>query len=182
SVPAIVLFAVVFRRYVLTFAPSPVVGAIADFAVAVTVAAAPLYLLAVGLESAMVQLVAAGEAGRDSLLGVFASWDWVYNSFAYFLEAGYMGAWAFVAWRTGALPRWIGAVAGVTALGHLFNSQVLMAGLSDNLTLIPTAFFLLWFVATGIYLVRGGRMTGSAAVADPLTVAPATAGVGAAAV
>jgi hypothetical protein len=166
SVLGLILFAVLFRRYVLTFSPSPLIAATADFALAVTVAAAPLYLLDAGLQSAMVQLVSAGEADRVAVLGVFAAWDWVYNSFAYFFEVGYMAAWAIVAWRSRALPVWIAAIGGVTALGHLFNSQVLMSGLNDDLTLIPTAFFFLWFVSTGIYLVRGGRATGHTAMPD----------------
>jgi len=156
SVIGVVLFAVLFRRYLLTFSPSPVMTGIADFATAIAVAVTPLYVLSAGLESAMVQLVSAGPAGRDALLGVFAAWDWSYNSFAYFFEAGYMAGWAIVAWRTGALPRWIALVGALTAIGHLFNSQVLISHLSDDLTLVPTALFLLWFVSTGIYLVRGG--------------------------
>jgi hypothetical protein len=162
SVLGIILFAVLFRRYILTFSPSPATGALADFATGVAVAATPLYLLDAGLQSAMVQLVSAGEAGRPALLGVFAAWDWIYNSFTYFFEVGYMAAWAVVAWRTSALPRWIAVVGGVTALGHLFNSQVLMSHLSDDLTLIPTAFFFLWFIGAGVYLARGGRALGHA--------------------
>jgi hypothetical protein len=157
SVLAILLFAILFRRYLLTFALPPWLAAVADFATAVAVAVAPLYALSAGLESAMAQLAGAGEEGRAALLGVFAAWDWTYNSFAYFFEAGYMGAWAIVAWRSKALPRWIAVVGGLTAVGHLFNSQVLMAHMADELTLVPTAFFFLWFISSGIYLVRGGR-------------------------
>ncbi|GAC1618854.1 MAG: hypothetical protein NVS9B1_27690 [Candidatus Dormibacteraceae bacterium] len=163
SVIAIVLFAALFRRYLITFSPPPMVAALIDGAAFVTVAACPLYALAVGLESAMVQLAAAGDAGRSALLGVFAAWDWTYNSFAYFFEAGYMAGWAIVAWRLNALPRWIAALGAITAVGHLFNSQVLLSHLSDNLTLIPTATFLLWFVSTGIFLARGGRRPGPVA-------------------
>ena len=115
----------------------------------------------------MVQLVAAGEAGRAALLGVFAAWDWTYNSFAYFLEAGYMAGWAIVAWRLGALPRWIAATGGIVAVGHVFNSLVLMSRLADSLTLIPTAFFLVWFVSAGIYLVRGGKAGSQATPLPP---------------
>ena len=162
SLIAIVLFAALFRRYLHTFAPPPLIAALIDAAALMTVAACPLYALAVGLESAMVQIAAAGDAARPALLGVFAAWDWTYNSFAYFFEAGYMAGWAIVAWRLNALPRWITAVAAITAGGHLFNSQVLVSHLSDNLTLIPTACFFLWFVSTGIYLVRGGSRTRAA--------------------
>ena len=158
SLIGIVLFAVMFRRYLLTFSPSPVIAGVVDFAVLFSVAATPIYALAVALESAMVQLAAAGESARPALFAVFAAWDWTYNSFAYFFEAGYMAGWAVAAWRLGALPRWIAMVAGVTAIGHVFNSQVLMSHLSDNLTLLPTAVFLIWFVSTGVYLVRGGRL------------------------
>ena len=154
SLLGIILFAVFFRRYLLTFGLTPRMTALADFATAVAVAVTPLYALSAGLESAMAQLAAAGETGRAALFGVFAAWDWTYNSFAYFFEAGYMGAWAIVAWRTRSLPRWIAGIGGVTALDHLFNSQVLMSRLPDELTLIPTAVFFVWFVSTGIYLVR----------------------------
>ena len=170
SVLAIILFAALFRRYLLTFSASPAIAAAADFATTLVIAASPLYLLDAGLQSAMVQLVSAGEAGRGALLGVFAAWDWVYNSFAYFLEAGYMAAWAFAAWRSGALPRWIAAIGALTAAGHLFNSQVLMSHLSDNLTLIPTVLFFVWFVSTGVYLIRGGTSPALRDAAD----APAT--------
>ena len=157
SLISIAAFAILFRRYLLTFPLSPLMAATADVAVLITAAALPLYAVAVGLQSAMVQLVSAGEVGRASLLGVFASWDWIYNSFAYFFEVGYMAAWAIVAWKSGALPRWITVLGGVTAAGHVFNSQVLLSHLPDELTLIPTVFFIVWFFSVGIFLSRGGH-------------------------
>lgn len=156
AILAIAVFAVSFRRYLGTFELSPLLRVTADAGAAITVGVLPLYAIGSGLESAMVQLVAAGDAGKPALLGVFAAWDWIYNSVAYWFEAGYMAAWAIVAWKSRALPRWIAAIGGLTALGHLFNSQVLVSGLSDNLTLIPTAIFLAWFVAAGVHLVWVG--------------------------
>jgi hypothetical protein len=167
SLIGLILFAVLFRRYLLTFSLSPLTSGLVDLATAATVAVTPLYAMSAGMESAMVQLVSAGEAGRGALLGVFSSWDWIYNSFAYFFEAGYMGAWAIVGWRSGALPRWIAVVGGATAVGHVFNSQVLMSHLSDNLTLLPTAFFFIWLVSAGIYLVRGGNPVIDARTREP---------------
>ena len=154
AILAIAVFAMSFRRYLGTFELSPVLRITADAGAAITIGILPLYAIGSGLESAMVQLVAAGDAGKPALLGVFAAWDWIYNSVAYWFEAGYMAAWAIVAWKSGALPRWIAAIGGLTALGHLFNSQVLVSGLSDDLTLIPTAIFLAWFIAAGVHLVR----------------------------
>jgi len=168
SLVGIITFAIFFRRYLFTFSLDATTAATADVATALAVAAVSLYALSAGLESAMVQLVAAGEVGRGSLLGVFASWDWIYNSFTYFFEAGYMAAWAIVAWRSGALPRWIALIGGATAVGHLFNSQVLMSHMSDDLTLIPTLFFFVWFVSTGIYLVRGGEGAAIPLIRSPL--------------
>jgi len=156
SLIGMILFATLFRRYLLTFSLSPSMVAVADFATVTAVAATPLYALDAGLQSAMVQLVGAGEAGRGALFGVFVAWDWVYNGVAYFFEAGYMAAWAIVAWKSGALPRWIAVIGGITAVGHVFNSLVLMSHLSDDLTLIPTFVFLIWFFSAGIYLLRGG--------------------------
>ncbi len=72
SLLGILAFAVYFRRYLMTFSPPPAIAAMADFATLAAVAAVPLYALSAGLESAMVQLVAAGEPGRSALLGVFA--------------------------------------------------------------------------------------------------------------
>lgn len=156
SIISIATFAVSFRRYIGTFELSPAVRLSADIGTGITIAVLPLYAISTGLESAMVQLVAAGDAGRPALLGLFAAWDWIYNSVAYWFEAGYMAAWAFVAWKSGVLPRWVAAVGAITAVGHLFNSQVLLSGMSDDLTLIPTAFFLVWFLAAGVHLLRGG--------------------------
>ncbi|MEO7664417.1 MAG: hypothetical protein ABIV26_04770 [Candidatus Limnocylindrales bacterium] len=154
AIVAIAVFAMSFRRYLGTFELSPLLRITADAGAAITVGALPLYAIGSGLESAMVQLVAAGDAGKPALLGVFVAWDWIYNSVAYWFEAGYMAAWAVVAWKSGALPRWIAAIGGLTALGHLFNSQVLVSGLSDDLTLIPTAMFVAWFITAGVHLFR----------------------------
>ena len=174
SLIGILAFAVLFRRYLRTFRLSPMTGALVDLAVMTTVAVVPLYTLSVGLQAAMVQLVAAGDAGRGALLGVFASWDWVYNGFAYFFEAAYMAVWAIVAWRVDALPRWVVIVGAVTAVGHVFNSQVLLTRLPDELTLIPTVLFFAWLVGAGVFLVRGGRGLGEANPA-PATAAAAGA-------
>lgn len=154
AILAIAAFAMSFRRYLGTFELSPALRITADAGAAITIGILPLYAIGSALESAMAQLVAAGDAGEPALLGVFAAWDWIYNSAAYWFEAGYMAAWAIVAWKSGALPRWIAAIGGLAALGHLFNSQVLVSGLSDDLTLIPTAIFLVWFIASGVHLVR----------------------------
>lgn len=159
SILAIIAFGVLFRRYLLTFDPSPAVVATADAGLAIAIAAAPLYAISSALQSAMAQLVSAGAEG-DYLLGVFASWDWIYNSLTYWFEAGFMAAWAIAAWKTRSLPRWVAVVGGLTAVGHLFNSQVLVSHMSDTLTLIPTVLFFVWFVSAGVYLVRGGRATG----------------------
>ncbi len=175
SLIGILAFAVLFRRYLQTFPMSPATGALVDLGVMTSVAAVPLYALSVGLQSAMVQLVAAGDAGRDAVFGVFAAWDWAYNSFAYFFEAGYMAAWAIVAWRLDALPRWVVVVGAVTAVGHVFNSQVLLTRLPDELTLVPTVLFLAWFVGAGVFLVRGGRAARE--VAGPAPGNAAAAGV-----
>ena len=57
-------------------------------------------------------------------------------------------------------PSLTGREGHITFLGlivpafHAFHSSVLMLGLSDQLTLSGTALFFLWFVATGVYLVR----------------------------
>lgn len=157
SLIGILAFAVLFRLYLRSFVMGPITSALVDLAAVTTVAVVPLYALGAGLQAAMVQLVAAGDAGRGALLGVFASWDWVYNSFAYFFEAGYLAAWSIVAWRVNALPRWVIVIGGITAIGHVFNSQVLLSHLPDELTLVPTVLFIGWFVGAGLFLARGGR-------------------------
>ena len=157
SLLGIVAFAVLFRRYLRSFGPEGFVEAAVDMGAALAVAAVPLYALSAGLESALVQVANAGDAARPGLLGVFAAWDWTYNSLTYFLEAGYMAAWAYAAWRLDALPGWIVAIGALTAVGQLFNSQVLLSGMPDSVTLIPTALFFTWFVSAGVYLVRFGR-------------------------
>lgn len=115
----------------------------------------PLALTELGLQAALVQL--SDTQASEAILGVFASWDWIYNSFFYWLEAVWVGAFSLLLLRTQALPRWIAVLGLVVASLHVFHSAVLMLGLPDAVTLPGTALFLVWFIATGIQLVRWGR-------------------------
>jgi len=156
SLIALIGFALCFRAYLRTFELGPIASIVVDAATAAMLLETPLLVVGVGLQSALVQLVNSGPAPAGTL-ALFATWDWIYNSFTYWFEAAWMSMWAGIALRTRALPRWIGLVGAAAAAGLLFNSTVLMLGLSDNLTLIPTAGLIVWMASTSVYLVRGGE-------------------------
>ena len=156
SLIGIIGFALCFRAYLRTFELGPIASVVLDAATAVMLLETPLLVVDVGLQSALVQLVNSGPAPAGTL-ALFAAWDWIYNSFTYWFEAAWMSMWAGLTLRTLVLPRWIGVVGAATAVGLIFNSTALMLGLSDNLTLIPTAGLIVWMASTSVYLVRGGR-------------------------
>jgi hypothetical protein len=154
----IILFAgavVTFRRYLMGAATSPVDRAFVDIGTLIAAAVVPLALTELGLQMAMVQV--SGSSGGDGLFGVFAAWDWIYNSAFYWLEVGWVFCFNFVALRTRSLPRAVAVIGLVVAAAHVFHSAVLMLGLSDLLTFPATALFMVWFIATGVSLVRRGE-------------------------
>ncbi|MBI4202601.1 MAG: hypothetical protein HY532_05760 [Chloroflexi bacterium] len=145
-------FVVAFRRYLMDMARTTLDRVLVDLGALIAAAVIPLGLAVLGLQMAMVQVV--DTPSQDGLLGLFAAWDWIYNSTFYWLEVGWMAAFNLAALRLAALPRWIAVLGLIVPLFHAFHTSVLMLGLSDQLTLPGTALFMVWFVATGVYLVK----------------------------
>ena len=151
---AMVFFGLSFRAYLRTFQLTAVESLLVEFATAAMVLEAPLIAIQIALQAALVQVAT---SGTDSgVLAVFAGWDWIYNGSTYWFEVTWMAAWAFLALRTGALPKWVAIAGGIAALGLLFNSTVLTFRLPDSYTLVPTAVLVIWMVAALTHLARGG--------------------------
>ena len=151
---AMVFFGLSFRAYLRTFQLTAVESLLVEFATAAMLLEAPLIAIQIALQAALVQVAT---SGTDSgVLALFAGWDWIYNGSTYWFEVTWMAAWAFLALRTGALPKWVAIAGGIAALGLLFNSTVLTFRLPDSYTLVPTAVLAIWMVATLTHLARGG--------------------------
>ncbi|WP_426997662.1 hypothetical protein [Pseudarthrobacter sp. N5] len=151
---AMVFFGLSFRAYLRTFPLTAVEALLVDFATAAIVLEAALIAIQIALQAALVQVVTSGTDG--GVLALFASWDWIYNGSTYWFEVTWMAAWAFIALRTGALPKWIAIAGGIGATSLLFNTTVLTFRIPDSYTLVPTAVLVVWMVATLTHLARGG--------------------------
>ena len=151
---AMVFFGLSFRAYLRTFQLTAVQALLVEFATAAMLLEAPLIAIQIALQAALVQVAT---SGTDSgVLALFAGWDWIYNGSTYWFEVAWMATWAFLALRTGALPKWVAIAGGIGAIGLLFNSTVLTLRLPDASTLVPTAVLAIWMVATVSHLARGG--------------------------
>ncbi len=155
------IFVVAFRRYLRAHSSSTGPQVLADAGTALALAVIPAALLVwVAPQAAMVQMVKADPSGSPALLGLFAAWDWAYNSFSYLLELGWVGVFSLAAWQVRALPRPLAAYGVLVAIVLGSFSLVLPLGLSDQVTLPGSALFAVWFLVTGIYLARGGTGRG----------------------
>ena len=150
-------FVVAFRRYLRAHSSSTGAQVLADAGTALALAVIPAALVVwLAPQAAMVQMVKADPGGSPALLGLFAFWDWAYNSLSYWLEFGWVGAFSLAAWQARALPRALAAYGVLVAIVLGSYSLVLPLGLSDQITLPGSLLFAIWFVVTGIYLARGG--------------------------
>lgn len=147
--PFFVLFAIAFRGYVNSFGYSIA----SDIFFAMMIVEAPLLLAHIGLNIALVDFMPTNEP--NTLLGVFAAMDGIYNDGLEIIEVWWMGALAIASWRFGALPRWLAGWAAVAAIGLEFNYVARYLRLPEG-TLMPTyALFALWMLTTGIVLLKG---------------------------
>jgi hypothetical protein len=91
-------------------------------------------------------LVRAVAAGSD-VMPTFFTWDFMYNTALYAMEASYPLAFAIAmtAW-TG--TRWLVGLAALVAVLQLVNMTSLVVGLPMAVTLPGTLAFVAWFAAT----------------------------------
>lgn len=151
---AFVGFLIAFRS-VIAERGDAIARLFADIGAAFGLVELPILFLELGLSAALVALSgsAAGES-RAAMLGVFASWDWIFNGMADWLELGMVGMISLACGRSGLIPRWLVALGVVAALLRPVSALVLVAGLPVELKLLVTLPFIAWFLALGIALVR----------------------------
>jgi hypothetical protein len=155
GVLALVFFALAFRRYALRFVPGAVDQQLLDLGTALVLIEAPVLVVEFGMQLSLVRLAGLGDPG---LLGVFMAWTWIDNGVMLLLEVGWLGVLSLAAWRSGALPRWLAGFGLLfAALISIVAAPSLPLNYPDGLTMIAYGPFIAWFIAAGIYLVRGGR-------------------------
>lgn len=155
SVVAIAFFAIAFRRYLSGFADRPLTRQLADFGVALVLIEIPVLVVQFGMQLGLVRLAGLGD---PSLLGVFMAWDWIDNGPMVTLEFLWLGALSLAAWKSGALPRWLaGYGLLVSVLLLLLAVPALVLGYPDGINLAAYGPWMVWFLVTGIYLLRGGK-------------------------
>jgi hypothetical protein len=152
----ICFFALAYRRYLAAFATRPLVRQLADFGVALALIEVPVVFVEFGMQLGIVRLAELGDA---SILGVFMAWTWIDNGTMLWLEFGWLAALSIAAWSSGALPRPLAAFGLVVAVLLLLVAvPALILEYPLGLSLVAYGPFILWFLVTGVYLVRGGRV------------------------
>jgi hypothetical protein len=85
-------------------------------------------------------------------------------TFVYLPSAIVIGSLAFVVFRAGVLPRWLGWLGGVIALLELLASLTIFGGTGNNgpIGLLPLILgalpVFIWVVAVSVVLIRSPRM------------------------
>ena len=156
SVFGSVTFALAFRRYASAWSRTAQADAVVDLGAALVLIEAPVLVVALGLELALVQLVSLGD--RTAILPVFMAWDWIDNGTMLWLEFGWMALIGLAGWMTGALPRWLAGLGiAVALLIALFAAPALPLRYPLGTSLVAYGPFMVWMLTAGVYLARGGR-------------------------
>ena len=149
-------FVVMVAVLVFALAMREVLGALpggrflANLGLLLAVAEIPVILTASSLESALVTTATSG----GDVLPLFRFWDVLYNSAAYVLEAGWVGAFGLAMREAAGFPRWLPRLSLVVAALQLVNMSAIWVGIPDALTLVGNVFFAIFFVGASIGLGR----------------------------
>jgi hypothetical protein len=111
---------------------------------AFSLVAAAVLLARTALQMALVRGVAAG----SDVMPTFFTWDFMYNTALYAMEASYPLAFAIGMTAWAGTPRWLIGLAALVAVLQLVNMTSLVVGLPMAVTLPGTLAFVVWFAAT----------------------------------
>jgi hypothetical protein len=150
--PFVVMIAVLVFALAMREILSALPGArfLANLGLLLAVAEIPVILTESSLEAA---LVATATSGGD-VLPLFRFWDVLYNSAAYVLEAGWVGAFGLAMREAPGFPRWLPRLALVVAALQIVNMTAIWVGIPDALTLVGNVFFGVFFIGASIGLGR----------------------------
>ena len=149
-------FVVMVAVLVFALAMREVLGALpggrflANLGLLLAVAEIPVILTASSIEAALVTTATSG----GDVLPLFRFWDVLYNSAAYVLEAGWVGAFGLAMREVTSFPRWLPRLSLVVAALQLVNMSAIWVGIPDALTLVGNVFFAIFFVGASIGLGR----------------------------
>jgi hypothetical protein len=155
-------FVVMVAVLVFALAMREVLGALpgqrflANVGLLLAVAELPVILTVSSLGAALVTTATSG----GDVLPLFRFWDVLYNSAAYVLEAGWVGAFGLAMREATNFPRWLPRVSLLVAALQLVNMTAIWVGIPDTFTLVGNLFFGIFFVGASIGL---GRLAGGPA-------------------
>ncbi len=144
---AVLVFALAMRE---VLAALPGGRFLANLGLLLVVAELPVILTTSSLEAALVTTATSG----GDVLPLFRFWDVLYNSAAYVLEAGWVGAFGLAMREASAFPRWLPRMALLVAALQLVNMTAIWVGIPDTFTLVGNVFFAIFFVGGSIGLGR----------------------------
>ena len=144
---AILVFALSLREALGTL---PAGRFLANLGILLAVAEVPVILTESSLQAALVTTATTG----GDVLPLFRFWDVLYNSAAYVLEAGWVGAFGLAMRGAPAFPRWLPRFSLLVAALQLVNMTAIWVGIPDSLTLVGNLTFGAWFVGASIGLGR----------------------------
>lgn len=156
AIASIAPFLVMVPVVVFALALREILGALpggrflANLGLLLAVAELPVILTASSLEAALVTTATSG----GDVLPLFRLWDVLYNSAAYVLEAGWVGAFGLAMRDAAGFPRWLPRLCLLVAALQLVNMSAIWIGIPDALTLVGNALFAIFFVGASIGLGR----------------------------
>ena len=150
---AVLIFALAMREIL---AALPGGRFLANLGLLLAVAELPVILTTSSLEAALVTTATSG----GDVLPLFRFWDVLYNSAAYVLEAGWVGAFGLAMREATGFPRWLPRFALLVGAVQLVNMTAIWIGIPDAFTLVGNVLFALFFVGASIGL---GRLAASPA-------------------
>lgn len=114
----------------------------------------PLIATQIAIQAGLVAAVDAGEP----VVGLFRTWDALYNSGAYVCEAVWVVAFGLAMARVATFPRWMPRFSMAVAALLAINVFAIWVGIPDTATL-PSALLLgVWFAGASIGLGRAATM------------------------
>jgi hypothetical protein len=163
-------FVVMIAVLVFTLALREILGALpgarflANLGLLLAVAEVPVILTESSLQAALVTTATTG----GDVLPLFRFWDVLYNSAAYVLEAGWVGAFGLAMRDAANFPRWLPRLSLLVAALQLVNMSAIWVGIPDAFTLVGNIFFAIFFVGASIGLSRLAATPARVAAIQPV--------------
>ncbi len=154
---AALAFFIFFRTFVRARSSSEAVAVILDLIVVVGAVEMGLLFVESALQLGLVDLASAEPSAGASILGLFKTWDWLYNSLIFWLEGSLVALISWVILRSNVVPSWIGRLGILAAIGLYLNTLQVLGGLPSAAAVPAISAFVIWGVSLAVALLRTGR-------------------------